>query len=51
SQGSGAGVLIEVSLGLAFPTTNNQAEYEAFLEGLRLVEDMKAKEIKIYTDS
>ncbi|MCI84643.1 gag-pol polyprotein, partial [Trifolium medium] len=40
-QGSGAGiilencegVLIEVSLGLAFPTTNNQAEYEAFLAG------------------
>ncbi|MCI29253.1 putative protein NYNRIN-like, partial [Trifolium medium] len=58
-QGSGAGiilengkeVLIEVSLGLAFLTTNNQAEYEAFLAGLRLVEDMEAGEIKIYTDS
>ncbi|MCI87127.1 putative gag polyprotein, partial [Trifolium medium] len=41
-QGSGAGiilengaeVLIEVSIRLAFPTTNNQAEYEAFLAGL-----------------
>ncbi|MCI52562.1 gag-pol polyprotein, partial [Trifolium medium] len=49
-QGSGAGiilengeeVLIEVSLGLAFLTTNNQAEYEAFLAGLRLAEDMEA---------
>ncbi|GAU41894.1 hypothetical protein TSUD_170050 [Trifolium subterraneum] len=59
SQGSGAGiilengdgVLIEVSLGLSFPTTNNQAEYEAFLAGLRLAEDMGAEEIKIYTDS
>ncbi|PNX89467.1 gag-pol polyprotein, partial [Trifolium pratense] len=45
------GVLVEVSLELAFPTTNNQAEYEAFLAGLRLAEDMEAEEIKIFTDS
>ncbi|MCI68916.1 gag-pol polyprotein, partial [Trifolium medium] len=45
------GILIEVSLALSFPTSNNQAEYEAFLAGLRLPEDMQAKEIKIYTDS
>ncbi|PNX64149.1 ribonuclease H, partial [Trifolium pratense] len=45
------GVLIEVSLELAFPTTNNQAEYEAFLAGLRLAQDMEAEEIKIFTDS
>ncbi|GAU47395.1 hypothetical protein TSUD_372840 [Trifolium subterraneum] len=59
SQGSGAdiilengdGVLIEVSLGLSFPTTNNQAEYEVFQAGLRLAEDMGAEEIKIFTDS
>ncbi|GAU30269.1 hypothetical protein TSUD_384900 [Trifolium subterraneum] len=59
SQESGAGiilengdrVLIEVSLGLSFPMTNNQAEYEAFLAGLRLAEDMGAEEIKIFTDS
>ncbi|GAU34822.1 hypothetical protein TSUD_394480 [Trifolium subterraneum] len=59
SQGSGAdiilengdGVLIEVSLGLSFLTTNNQAEYEVFLAGLRLAEDMGAEEIKIFTDS
>ncbi|CAJ2653385.1 unnamed protein product [Trifolium pratense] len=58
-QGSGAGIilesgegaLIEVSLELAFPTTNNQAEYEAFLAGLRLAQDMEAEEIKIFTDS
>ncbi|MCI19379.1 ribonuclease HI-like [Trifolium medium] len=48
---NGEGVLNEVSLGLAFPTTNNQAEYEAFLAGLRLAEDMEAEEIKIFTDS
>ncbi|GAU27038.1 hypothetical protein TSUD_314000 [Trifolium subterraneum] len=41
----------EVSLGLSFPTTNNQAEYEAFLAGLRLAEDIGAEEIRIFTDS
>ncbi|GAU40405.1 hypothetical protein TSUD_136520 [Trifolium subterraneum] len=45
------GILIEVSLALSFPTSNNQVEYEAFLAGLRLAEDVSAKEIKIYTDS
>ncbi|GAU51996.1 hypothetical protein TSUD_417990, partial [Trifolium subterraneum] len=48
---NGDGVLIEVSLGLSFSTTNNQAEYEAFLVGLRLAEDMGAEEIRIFTDS
>jgi ribonuclease HI len=59
ATGSGAGIileneegiLIEVSLALSFPTSNNQAEYEAFLAGLRLAEDVEAREIKIYTDS
>ncbi|GAU50142.1 hypothetical protein TSUD_281220 [Trifolium subterraneum] len=45
------GILIEVSLALSFPTSKNQAEYEAFLAGLRLAEDVGAKEIKIFTDS
>jgi ribonuclease HI len=44
-------VLVEVSLELSFQTTNNQAEYEAFLAGLRLAEDIGAEEVKIYTDS
>ena len=59
STGSGAGIilkneegiLIEVSLALSFPTSNNQAEYETFLAGLRLAEDLGAKEVKISTDS
>ncbi|GAU45802.1 hypothetical protein TSUD_87050 [Trifolium subterraneum] len=45
------GILIEVSLALSFPTSNNQAKYEAFLAWLRLADDVGAKEIKIYTDS
>jgi hypothetical protein len=48
---NGKSVVIEVSLTLFFPTSNNQAEYEAFLAGLRLAEDVRAKEIKICTDS
>ena len=59
SAGSGAGIileneegiLVEVSLALSFPTSNNQAEYEAFLAGLRLAEDLGAEEIIICTDS
>ncbi|MCI13920.1 gag-pol polyprotein [Trifolium medium] len=59
STGAGAGIilenengiLIEVSLALSFKTSNNQTEYEAFLAGLRLAEDVGVKEIKIYTDS
>ncbi|CAJ2663183.1 unnamed protein product [Trifolium pratense] len=59
STGAGAGIIlenengiiIEVSLALSFPTSNNQAEYEAFLAGLRLAEDMEAKEVKNFTDS
>ena len=49
-SGSGAGILleneegvvIEHSLTLSFPTSNNQAEYEALLAGLRLAEDLGA---------
>ncbi|XP_058724210.1 uncharacterized protein LOC131595762 [Vicia villosa] len=57
--GSGAGIIlendeglvIEVSLVLSFATSNNQAEYEALLAGLRLAEDVGAREVMIYTDS
>ena len=40
------GVVIEHSLTLSFPTSNNQAEYEAFLAG-----DLGVREIQIFTDS
>ncbi|XP_058769358.1 uncharacterized protein LOC131643219 [Vicia villosa] len=59
SSGSGAGIilennegiLIEVSLILSFQTSNNQAEYEALLAGIRLAEDLGARIVTIYTDS
>ena len=45
------GTLIEVSLTLSFPTSNNQAEYEAFLSGLQLEGDLGVEEVKIFTES
>ena len=59
STGSGAGILleneegvmIEHSLTLYFPTSNNQAEYKALIAGLRMAEDLGAREIQIFTDS
>ena len=36
------GTLVEVSLTLSFPTSNNQAEYEAFLTGLQLTGKYKS---------
>ncbi|XP_020222111.1 uncharacterized protein LOC109804692 [Cajanus cajan] len=58
-QGSGAGVILEgpkgitleQSLRFRFKASNNQAEYEALLAGLRLAEDMGALRIKCRTDS
>ncbi|XP_058761740.1 uncharacterized protein LOC131635150 [Vicia villosa] len=47
---NGEGTLIEVSLSLSFPTSNNQAEYEALLAGLRLANDLEAKEIEVFTE-
>lgn len=45
------GIIVEISLALSFPVTNNNAEYEAFLAGLRTAQDMGAKKVKIFTDS
>jgi hypothetical protein len=59
SKGSGAGIIVEdnkgivfeISLALSFPVTNNTAEYEASLAGLRTAKDMGARKVKIFTDS
>ncbi|XP_020230474.1 uncharacterized protein LOC109811211 [Cajanus cajan] len=58
-RGSGAGVILEgpkgivleQSLRFRFKASNNQAEYEALLAGLRLAEDMGASRVKCLTDS
>ena len=44
-------VIIEKSLMLDFPTTNNEVEYEALLEGMVMVQRMGGKSIKLFSDS
>jgi len=58
-EGSGAGVvlvsptqeIITLSYKLEFDTTNNIAEYEALLLGLRATKDMKIQHLKVLGDS
>ena len=42
--------MVKHSLTLSFPTSNKQAVYEALLAGLRLAEDLGAREVQIFTD-
>ena len=44
-------VVIEKSLRLDFSVTNNEAEYEALLEGMAMVQRMGGKSIKLFLDS
>ena len=58
-KGSGVGlvlmspekVVIEKSLRLDFPGTNNEVEYDALLEGMAMVQRMGGKFIKLFSDS
>ena len=45
------GIKLEHSFRLDFKASNNEAEYEALLAGLRVVSDLGAKEVEIYLDS
>ncbi|XP_015964974.1 uncharacterized protein LOC107488716 [Arachis duranensis] len=59
SKGSGAGILLEngqgiqleQSLHFTFHASNNQAEYEAFIAGLRLAQTMGITQINVKCDS
>nr|KYP51953.1 Uncharacterized protein Mb2253c family [Cajanus cajan] len=59
SKGGGAGIIlegpnkvtIEQSLKFSFRVTNNQAEYEALLAGLRLARDLRAQRVSCNSDS
>ena len=42
---------IEKSLRLSFSTMNNEAEYEALLEGMSMVQRMGRKVVKMFSDS
>ena len=58
-KGSGVGlvlmspekVVIEKSLRLDFSATNNEAKYEALLEGMTMVQRIGGKSIKLFSDS
>ncbi|XP_025637320.1 uncharacterized protein [Arachis hypogaea] len=58
-SGSGAGVTLkkdvqviaEQSLQFSFPASNNQAEYEALLAGLKLAQDLQIPQLTVYCDS
>ena len=45
------GIRLEHSFKLGFKASNNEAEYEAFLAGLRAVLRLGTKDVEIYSDS
>ncbi|GAU44863.1 hypothetical protein TSUD_329190 [Trifolium subterraneum] len=45
------GVLIEQSLRFTFKASNNQAEYETLIAGMKLAEEMEVQELKVHSDS
>ena len=45
------GIKLEHSFRLGFKATNNKTEYKALLVGLRVVLDLGAKEVEVYSDS
>ena len=58
-RGSGVGLvlislektIIEKSLRLGFSATNNEAEYEALLQGMAMVQKMGGKAMEMFSDS
>ena len=44
-------IMIEKSLRLGFSATNNEAKYEALLEGMIMVQKMGGKEVELFYDS
>ena len=44
-------IIIEKSLRLDFSATNNEAEYEALLIGMTMVQRMRGKSVKLFSDS
>ena len=57
-RGSGVGlvlispdeIIIEKSLRLGFSATNNEAEYEALLQGMTMVQKIGGKAVEIFSD-
>ncbi|XP_074373811.1 uncharacterized protein LOC141714178 [Apium graveolens] len=59
SERSGAGLIltspegftIQTAISFGFPTTNNQAEYEALIVGLKLSRTLRVQDLNIYSNS
>ena len=59
AMGAGAGIVIitpevirlEHSFRLGFKASNNEAEYEAFITGLKTTFDLGARNVEVYSDS
>ena len=45
------GITIEKSLRLGFSTTNNEAEYEALLVGMTMIQKLGGKAVEFFSDS
>ena len=45
------GIRLEHSFRLGFRASNNEAEYEALLAGLRAILDLGSLEVEVYLDS
>ena len=45
------GIRVENSFKLGFPASNNEAEYEALLAGLKMSRQVGADRVKLYCDS
>ncbi|XP_071709087.1 uncharacterized protein [Rutidosis leptorrhynchoides] len=58
-EGVGAGIVLKspegeeytFALRFSFPVTNNEAEYEALLSGMRVAKYLEIKELSVYVDS
>ena len=44
-------ITIEKSLRLGFSATNNEAKYEALLQGMAMVQKMGGKALEVFSDS
>ena len=44
-------IIIKKSLRLGFSATNNEAEYEALLLGMAMVQKMGGKAVEVFSDS
>lgn len=48
---SSKGVRLEKSLRLGFRASNNEAEYEALISGLKTAQQLGAEKVEIFSDS